>query len=327
MAGKKFQQELAALEELRRAGDSPATAAALAKALRNRSNFLVAKAAQIVCQLGLQALIPDLVTALDRHHTDPVKSDPQCWAKHAIVQALGELGHLESTVYLRGLRHVQMEPVWGGQEDSAGRLRAASALALVACRDLSDGKLLGYLVEALVDADKTVRVETARAISRMNRPEAALLLRLRALTGDAEPEVTGACFSGVLAIEGEEAIAFVSRFLEAGDDTSAEAAMALGTMRHAQAFPPLEQRWRKRHDAGFGAILLTAMALSRQPRAQELLLGLVESDSVEAAAALEALAAAQPSEEVLAQIAAAVERGGNDAVRALFEKKFSRTVR
>src|SRR2546426_5542992 len=35
----------------------------------------------------------------------------------------------------RGLRHIQMEAVWGGKEDTAGALRGHCALALVSCRE------------------------------------------------------------------------------------------------------------------------------------------------------------------------------------------------
>ena len=194
MAKQKFDQQLEALEDLRRNPTSPSTAEDLRKALANRNNFIVAKASKIAAELGLKELIPDLLSALDRFFTDPVKSDPQCWAKKALFQAFADLGHNQADVYVRGLKHVQMEPVWGGQEDTAAAVRGACALALVECRDVSDLALLGYLIEVLADTDKTVRVEAARAIGRIDRPEAALLLRLRALVGDQEPEVLGACF-------------------------------------------------------------------------------------------------------------------------------------
>ena len=56
-----------------------------------------------------------------------------------------------------------MEPVWGGREDCAGTLRGQCALALVQCRTMSDLDVLACLTEVLVDPDKTVRAEAARA--------------------------------------------------------------------------------------------------------------------------------------------------------------------
>ena len=187
MSKKAFQAQLAALDQLRDADPSLA-AEPLLKALSNPSNYLVAKAAAIAAELGLRALIPDLLAAFDRFFTT---DDPQCWAKNALIDALAGFEHGDSEVYLRGLKHVQMEAVWAGSVDTAGPLRARCALALVACKDLSDHRLLGHLIEVLVDPDKTVRVEAARAIGRVDRPEAALLLRLKTLTSDAEPEVLG----------------------------------------------------------------------------------------------------------------------------------------
>ncbi len=203
MSKNNFDGRLAALEDLRNAPDSPARSAALRKALADRNNYIVAKAARIMGHLGLKDLIPDLVAAIDRFFTNPVKSDPQCWAKDAIVEALAKLDHDDSTVFIRGLRHVQMEPVWGGQQDSAGPLRGECALALVQCRNLRDSDVLSHLIEALADRETTVRIDAARAIGRIGGDAPALLLRLRALIGDGEPEVVGACLTSLLGIQGE----------------------------------------------------------------------------------------------------------------------------
>src|SRR5207249_2216642 len=130
--------------------------------------------------------------------------------------------------------------------------------------DLSDIQLLSHLIEILVDPDKTVRVEAARAIGRLNRPEAAVVLRLRALVGDEEPEALGACFSALLSIEGREGIGFVSRFLDSGEEVRSEAALAIGLLRTPEAFQILKQRWEHERQASFAAVLLSAIALTRQ---------------------------------------------------------------
>src|SRR6185369_1670844 len=155
-----------------------------------------------------------------------------------------------------------------------------------------DFSLLSHLIEILVDRDKTVRVEAARAIGRLSRPEAGLLLRLRALTGDDEPEALGACLSALLSIEGRQGIEFVSRFLERRAEDGAEAALALGLMRTPEAVQALKERWSQERDASFAAVLLSALALSRQPEAIAFLIHLVETDSTSAVAALAALASA-----------------------------------
>jgi HEAT repeat protein len=311
---KKLEEQLEALEQLRQAGASPEATEALRKALRHRSNYYAAKAARVAGEFIQTALIPDLLTAFERFFTDPVKSDPQCWAKNAIVQALADLGHGESATYLRGLHHVQMEPGYLGASDSGAALRARCALALVQCRDLSDTQLLSHLLELLVDEDKTVRVEAARAIGRIDRAEAALLLRLRALVSDPEPEVLGACLSALLAIEEAQGIAFVAKFLDRGEEAAGEAALALGLTHDAGALKILRDRWERKRDP----VLLTAVALTNLPEALDFLIEQVAADSL---AALEALGSARLSPEVRTRIAAAVESTGNPRLRAAFDKQ------
>ena len=107
MPGKhRFDDELAAIEQLRHV-EPQAAIAPLRKALSNRSNYIVARAADLVRELGLPELIPDLLAAFDRFFTDPIKTDPQCWAKNALSHALAALEFQDAEVFLRGMRHFQ----------------------------------------------------------------------------------------------------------------------------------------------------------------------------------------------------------------------------
>lgn len=259
---------------------------------------------------------------MDRFFINPAKSDPQCWAKDAIVESLAKLEYEDSAVFIRGLRHVQMEPVWGGQQDSAGPLRAKCALALVQCRDLRDADVLSHLIEALADHETTVRIDAARAIGRISGDAPAVLLRLRALVGDREPEVVGACLTSLLAIQGDAGCDFVSRFLKKGEDEAREAAFALASLRNAQAYAALRQAWDGGADLSVREALLTAMVLTRVPEALEFVISLIVSDSQYAGAAVQALAAMRSSEEVRSRTAAAVERSASARLRAAFEQYF-----
>lgn len=119
MPSRKIEQQLEALSGLRAQGPTEQTSAALRAALADQANVVVAKAAKIAADLGMSALLPDLVSAFDRMFENPRESDPQCWGKNAIAKALKDLGHSSSQEFRRGLKHVQMEPVWGEQEDTA----------------------------------------------------------------------------------------------------------------------------------------------------------------------------------------------------------------
>ena len=105
------------------------------------------------------------------------------------------------------MRHVQMEPGWGGSSDTAVELRAVCAMGLAST---TYPNKLRELVNLLVDREWQARAGAVRAIAAVGSDAAALLLRFKALSGDKEPEVLSECFSGLLAIEGAEALPLVN---------------------------------------------------------------------------------------------------------------------
>jgi hypothetical protein len=121
---------------------------------------------------------------------------------------------------------------------------------------------------------------------------------LRAILAADEPEILGACYSGILSIEGTAAIPWISHFLGTADDIAAEAALAIAADRSPQAFDALLEPFLKEQDPWFRSVLLSAIALTRQEAAHNLLFNLVQSDSVHAEAALEALLRSAPSPEI-----------------------------
>ena len=281
MSKKAFDAKIAAIEALRTA-DLPVDGP-LGKALRDRNNFVVSKAAALAGDLLLPELIPDLLQAFDRALADPVKNDPQCWAKNAIAKALKDLSHHDAEVYLRGLRHIQMEPVWHGQADSAATLRGTCALALIDCQ-LDDLSMLSHLAEALADSEKSVRVDAAVALSRAGIPEAAPLLRFKALSGDPEAEVVGQCLYSLLQMAPVDSIAFVQRFLAADrpDDIRAEAASVLAQSHEPAAVDALKGMWSAMLSPELRRALLTFLAASPQREASEFLVSLGTREALEA---------------------------------------------
>jgi HEAT repeat protein len=313
MAKRAFEDKLTELDAV---SSLPAEEAlpALQKALKSPNNYLVAKAAEIVRRLPLKELTPDLVAAFDRFFVDAEKRDPQCWAKNAISRALAEFEYEDSTVFLRGLRHIQMEPVWGGRSDTGGTLRSICAHALVGCRELREPELLGLLIELFRDKDNTVRAEAVRAIAQVGSEAASLLLRLRATVGNDEPEVLANCFAGVLAMEGTAAIAWICQFLQHEDEIAGEAALALGQTRSSEVLDALRKAFAEHRDPWFGGVLLSAIALTRGEEAFDFLLELVREESRSAADAISAIWNAVPPTEVRERLETAVRETGNECL-------------
>src|SRR5947209_4104092 len=125
MPARSIDDQIARLETLKHAPLSPETIAELHKALSHKSNFLVAKAANIVAAQKIKSLADALAEAFHR-----LLGDKGCVAATAIVKALIALEIEDETVFLKASRHVQMEPTWGGSQDVAVELRCESVAAL-----------------------------------------------------------------------------------------------------------------------------------------------------------------------------------------------------
>lgn len=316
-----FERKLEALASLR-ASSPDAAVEPLRKALKDRSNYLVSKAAASVGELRLTALIPDLLRSFDRFMLDPAKTDPQCWAKNAIVKALKDLNHDDPAVFLRGVGHVQMEAVWGTSVDTALTLRGACALALVACT-LDRQSILTRLVDLLAD-ETPVRSDAIRAMGQLPGPDTVLLLRLKALLGDREPGVTGLCFDVLLQISAAGSVPFVARFLAAKNpDVRVEAAAALAASRESQAIEALKECFAGLVDPALKITILQSLAGSPQVSAAEFLLSVVEQGSSEhAALAVESLAKSRFHQEFHDRAESATRRRDIDALNAAFQKSF-----
>jgi hypothetical protein len=290
-----FDAELASLDALREVSADVA-APELAKALGHRNNLIVARAATLTLHHQLTNFTPNLAASFPRFLQNAAKSDPQCWAKNGIAKTLAAFEYQDPELFLSGIRHIQLEPVWGGSADTAGPLRGTCALALVQCRELNSHRLLIHLIPLLADKELPVRINAVRAIEQVGNDSAALLLRLLAEFPCGEPELLGACYSGVLALEDSSAIDWAARFLPREDDSAAEAAMAIAQTHTAEAFQRLRTALGAARDPWFRDTLLAAVALTRQQEATDWLLDLVSNDDSNAERAQEALCRAAPSE-------------------------------
>ncbi len=312
MANRRVEEAVDRLSRLREAGPGPATAAALRKALGDRVGLVVAKAAKVALELDAREVVPELVEAFGRMFEDAVERDPQCWAKNAIAKALTAMDYRESEPYLRGARHIQMEPVWGGQEDSATTLRGICLLGLVTCSDVRRETIFRALVDAMADASRDVRAEAARAVAEMGGDEAPLLLRLKARVGDRELPVVGQVFDCLLQLEGARGVEFLAEFLHSGsDDVASEAALALGSSRMPEAVEALERAWEMTRDPELRFTVARAISALRLERGLEFLLGIVKKGRAQdARAALDALSLHRESEEIWRRVEAAVAEAG-----------------
>lgn len=319
--GRSLADKLARLHSLRGKADTPDAVRELRAALGDASNLVAAEAAEIIGKAQLTELTPELAAAFDRFMEDPVKRDKLCKAKTALAETLNKFEYSDDALFWRGGRHVQLEPAWGGDKDTAAALRVTCAFALV--RNRAQG-VQKFLVDLLADSEKAARAGAAQALAYSESEAAGLVLRLKARLGDKEPEVISECFNGILKLHKDDGVAFVAEFLHDPAVAVQEAAiLALGDSRRREALDVLKAFWEVNSQRRLDETILMALALLRLPAAFDFLLGLVaEGIMPRAGAALGALALHRYDERLRERAAAAVAASGQPELEAILQRRF-----
>ena len=315
------EQALERLSALRHETPGPAMITELKPFLKNRSNLVVAKAAKIAGEIRATELVPELVAAFHRLMEDAPKLDKTCAATTEIVGALYELDYTESEIYLQGIHHVQMEGSYGPPVDAAAKLRGVSALGLARTRHPD---ALDEIVTLLVDEWPPARIGAVRALGSNGGPAGALLLKLKLLTGEEEPDVLAECFSGLLADGREKSLRLVASYASSDDVAVAEAALlAIGTSRLPGAFEVLKKKVRSTSAGPLRRVTLLAIAMLRSDEAIKFLLALLPESTLPLAKdAITALAIFRTNEKVRAQVEAAVAARNDKALSEIFRQEF-----
>jgi len=325
---KRFDTQLAALQQAVKDPTAAKARARIVEALEGNSGLMIATATaaavggdedEPVIDKGLLERLP---AAFERLLHEPEKRDPQCRGKTVVAKALRRAEARTEEVFLAGVRHVQLEPVWGGKVDSAAELRGVCLMALV---ESYHPRAMVEAAQLLADPMAAARMAAARSLGCSGRAEVAEpLLRLRVQAGESDAEVLGECFGALLQLAPGPSLEYVAGFLAGADDVMAEAAaLALGGSRLSGALAPLLEHARGFMGKGRRRVVLLAIALVRAEEGWAYLVELVEQGPPPAAAeALEALAAFAHDERLRERVLAAVERRGDPALRGKFEERF-----
>lgn len=332
--------DLRAMEQQER---SEAGIARLQKLLGHRSNHVVGRAAKLAGGWRAEELIPELVAAFSRFLESPVKKDPGCAAKQPIIEALCALGHNDPEIFLCASRYVQREPgflgddpdrwkarpvrrVWEDLEpsrddDTAATLRGMAGDGLLGCHYDDAYRVLANL---LMDKEARTRRVAMESLAGVPSDQSDLLIRMALLAGEPEPDIFALGLQGLMAINGERSLGFVSRFLDSPDPPVAEgAALAIGEARLPESFRTLRSAWSARAWFETKHALLLPMALTRDDAAFDFLLGVIRDDgALLAEAAVIALSIYAGQSERVATIRAAVDARGSRELALVFREFF-----
>lgn len=318
---KKFEERLEAVRDAAASPKSAASRRLLSSTLRGRQGFLISIAATATA--GDASLQTDARAAFERLCVDPIKRDPQCHGKVAIARTFYDAEIRAFDVFKRGVRHVQLEPVYGGRQDTAAELRGTCIQALVHGQH---PRALVYAAERLADPERAARLAAIRALQMSGRPDVAeplLVLRLEA--GESDPEVVTDCMTALLRLDADENLARVAESLNNPDPAMVEAAaLALGASRVEGAYDHLREATDRAVGTANRSVLFLALAMLRSDAAWQLLIEhIMEGAPPEATAALEAMATFKDQPQLRERVCAAVEDRADRSLTAAFERAFS----
>ena len=318
----KFEEAYDALTRLESRPIDLDAAVEIKRAINDKASLLVAKAASIVGRRGMQELIPDLIEAFDRFMAGGASSDKQCNAKAAIANALEKLEFMGDSVFLKGAKYVQMEPVFGGHADTAVDLRCSCAYGLMR---IGHPDTFYILTDLLVDPERPVRIAAVKAMGCLGTTESELLLRLKVLTGDTEPDVISECFMTLMTMAPNRSLDFVARYLRSDDANLMEcAALAIGGSHIPQAFDTLKECWEDDLSPAMHRMLLLPIALIRSDDAFEFLLDIVGSADIRTATQAVSTLNLYADNESVRKIREAVIARGNPDITERFDQEFNR---
>ena len=331
MASGGIDQKIQQLTDIIDSGEAKLVVKAINKALTEKNNFLVARAARWCGDTLCYDLIPNLEQAYQRFLVNPIEKDKTCAAKRAITKALYELDYDNESFYRDGLTYLQQEPAWGSYTDTAVEIRCTCALGIAASNDY---RMMLDLLKVLHDTEFQVRIGALKAMEMALPYEAELTIRHKILQGDEEPEVIAQAFSSLLKTDFETSLDFVASYIQQNSfrlSVNTEnyhypaAAIALGESRSEPALALLLQAAEKA--AQFhphSKVLFQAIALSGFDKALNFLLSIIEGDDVNAAGhALEALSIYDYRPELREKVSSIIETKSSDTLNRRYQQYWS----
>lgn len=287
--------------------------------LRDKSNIVVAKAANMAVRLEASGLAAELEKVFLEMLKRAAESDPGCVALTAIVKALISFDAPAAEVYFAGLRHVQREPGFGTSVEVAGELRGLCARGIAR---MGHPEALLEILPLLADS-LAARIGAVKAIAETGKPEAELLLRLHVIHGDLDAEVVGECFTALLGLTAQRSLAFVAKYLSSGIDEVAEmAALALGETRMTAAFPVLRDALLVKISGSVRRAVLLALAMLRRDEAFDYLLAVIERQEPDAAGVISALAIHKGDPALRERVAEKLKLPEGTRLNELFEREW-----
>ncbi|ACL02223.1 PBS lyase HEAT domain protein repeat-containing protein [Desulfatibacillum aliphaticivorans] len=307
------------LREERREGDPDEIRKKVREALKDKHQLVVALAAKFCEEYLFEDLEPDLIKAYNRFLANPVKKDPNCRAKEAIVRALAAINCQDVDFFIEGLKYRQLEPIWNDFTDTAVDVRVSCAMGLASA---SYPRALVELAQLLNDPEDQARIGAVRAIAITQPLGAEALLRFKALLGDSNPDVASEALAGLLQLAPQDSKEFVHGFFQDDMDLvlRESLALSLGESKTDEALEILQELWENEpYKREQDLVLLRGAVLHRSEKAFDWLIDVIsEGDRNIALFIIEELSIYSANEQLAAKIQSALAQFDDEELTSRF---------
>ncbi|MFG0249458.1 MAG: HEAT repeat domain-containing protein [Phycisphaeraceae bacterium JB051] len=280
----KLEDELAKLNDLDFSDPTQCDAAykVISRALTGKNNHLIARAATLISEHKLEALLPKLEQAFERLLPTASRVDKGGSAMTALAKSMTLLHSQATELFVSGSRHIQMEPVYGGKVDVADHLRGWCAQGLAQTGDL---EALPHIAGLLADPCPQTRLAAIKAVEISGRADVGLpLMVLKLAQGDPEPQVYGQCVTAILHLGDATSVSLFCPLLDHDDPSVVEQVLlAIGQSRDASLSDLLIEFYERSLEPDIQKSILLAMAMLRSDSTLTYLEDLVVDGSERAA--------------------------------------------
>lgn len=253
------------------------TAARLKKHIRGGQALVAGKAAKIAAGFQMAELLPDMESAMDRLLSKPA-SDKGCNGIILLAEALNLSGTTNFELIKRMSGHIQFEPVYGGQKDSAARLRGLAACCLANC---SEPERYYEFARLSQDDEPEVRLMTIETLGELPGMNSELLLLQKACQSGENQRIVGAAAGALLKLNFERFRDFVKERLQnAQEDFFTETIFSMGEGNRQEPLNLLMELYNFEVLEVRKNEILRALCLSRNDTVRKFILSLVAGEKI-----------------------------------------------
>ena len=282
--------------------------------LNDKNNLVISRAVNQAAAINAEELRSEIAKILFALLTaaDNIKTDKGCRAKIACVKALSSFKSVYEYYDLicLSLTYRQLEPVFGGKEDTGAFLRAeaVTALAQITAKDT-----VLEISPLIFDTCYQPQIAAVKALKYIASNSAISVLRAKAAAGSQDTNVLAELFSAIIEID-PDPLMFFKRLLysDYSDVGKINILFAAGNFKTDEAFEFLKEFYDINSDLMLKRQIIIAISFTRTEKAYQFLKNLLKDGGTNSISAAESIVSYLTNDHRINEVKSIVKETGDD---------------